>query len=167
MNIISLSELKTFIGVLGDEDNDRLTLLGEQAEAQTTTYLGWEVWSSEREFKVNVNCPSKYIAIPALHLTAIDRLTLDDVDVDYDQFYGHGLIVLNSYFRTGLYTITATTGYDDIPADIRHAVCLLASNRYHQNQALASESLGDRSQTYDSGLPSQIKQLLTPHRVMI
>ncbi len=164
MNIATLAQIKGFVGVEGTFDDERLTLLGEMAEAQVTSYLGWEVWKAEREFIVDLPIFSTQLILPVLQLNDIETIVSDEVEMDYTHFTSSGQIYYELGFSAGRYVVTADTGYETIPYDLIKAVCLLVSNAYHQTQALSAENLGDRSQSYEAGLPSQVKQLLDMYR---
>lgn len=167
--LVTLDNLKTFLGISGSGQDDLLNLLNEQASAmvekkcmrtfEETTYTEEEYdGTGEKElilkqFPVTSTTTFKLEVNNALDNTDDwEEIDTDDYWVDNDQ----GIVTKITEFMCGKqrYRVTYSAGYATIPYDLQYVVMQLVSLFLNKRRGagLKSETLGDHTVTFEGML---------------
>ncbi|MGW4641810.1 hypothetical protein ACWEN6_25050 [Sphaerisporangium sp. NPDC004334] len=132
----------------------RAEMLLEAASQAVRDYCGWPISQTGPETITVDGSGGRVLQLPALHVTDITAVTIDDVELA-PTAYRWSVIGLVKRLDGGCWPdtyqsigVTWTCGYDPIPASILELVCAAVARRLPNPSGHAAESIGDYAVTY-------------------
>lgn len=127
-------------------------LLVASAEAAVRAYCGWHVAPSRSESFTVDGTGSHVLALPTMHLTAVESITENDADVATTtvQWSAAGYLWRAQPWTTRLrgVAVTATHGYATVPAEVRAVVLDVAELLAHGQGGATRHQVGQVSVAY-------------------
>ena len=165
--LITLDELKTYLGVSGTENDALYELLINNVTDWIETY-------TERRFAETAYTDEKYdgcdyckLVLKQYPVNSGETFTIDErltvggsfseiTSTDYTVDYPRGIVCWTSNFKEGCqnYAVTYTAGYSTIPNDLKQAAMMLIAGLLDLSKGASktgnvkSETLGDHSVTF-------------------
>lgn len=187
MSLVTLQEIKDFLGITGSAQDAKLTIFQESVEASVKNYCdcAFEPVAVTGELHdgttsdVIVPKFSPLISIQGLYFwTDVDGTGGTQMDEDRDFYFDENAITLREQYSPrgrGIVRIDYTHGYATVPGDVKLAILqsVKAELRRDSNNTehIASRSKMNESEGFNAawdkktGLPSQIISKLQPYRV--
>lgn len=146
--LVTLAQLKSFLGTSGTHNDTRLELSIDAASKQIIKHIGYDPATQSYTDEKHWGDGSTRVYTKARPITAITALSVDDASFTVDD-----LINMESYIDTDGFKIpresevlvSYTAGYSVIPHDIQMA-CLQIAGWYEiQQDATGLNGLGSRS----------------------
>jgi hypothetical protein len=160
MGLVNLSELKAFLGIVGNEKDALLNILIEQAsgvvEGKLNRTFTLTTYTQEK-YTGSDNKELKLKNFPVVTFSKLEENTSFDNSDNWQEISSSGywvenetgIITKNTRFRklTFGYRATYEAGYSYIPNDIQYLVMSLCGYMMNSGkfEGLKSESLGDHS----------------------
>jgi hypothetical protein len=163
--IVSLDNVKSFIGITNSQHDELLKFLINQATDYIESYTGRRfVDTTYTEEKYDGNA-TQDLVLKQFPVTATETFKLeknnnfDNTDnweeVDTDNYWvdnSEGCVHKISLFNLGKqnYRVTYSAGYDTVPFDLQFLACSLVGEIFNKRRAMGikSEKLGDHSITF-------------------
>jgi len=179
--LVTLADIKTFLGINNSESDDVLNLLIDQVSTLIETKVGRNLESdtyTDEEYDGTGISELKLDNFPVTTFTRLQRNDAakneddweDEEAEDYWVENDTGVITKISRFLSGKYKyrVTYVAGYADIPTDIQYVAMSMISYIYKNRKVVGikAESLGDHSVTMEEGLmkDSHLTDILNSYR---
>lgn len=165
--IITLNDLKTFLGITGSDKDSLLEMLINQA----TDYIETR---ADRRFADTVYTEEKYDGtgqneivlkqFPVISFTKLEKNNASDNSDSWEEVSGsdywvddaEGVVTKTTNFSKGKqnYRATYTAGYESIPYDLQFLAMSLISDMYNRrkNMGVLKETLGDHSIDFEKAM---------------
>ena len=173
--LVTLAQLKSFLGIDGTHNDTRLELNIEAASRTIQNYIGYSPVSQSYTDEFHEGDGTDRIYTKARPITAITTITVEDGSVDTSGVSNRTTYIdLEGYAPTrgAEILVDYTAGYSTIPYDMQMA-CLQIAGYYEAQQdttglnALSSRSNDTTSRTLDDGFIDRILGALVEYqRVM-
>ena len=176
MSLVSLSDVKEYLGITSNDYDDMLTSISNgvteyfegychRSFSAVSTHIQW--WSIADDVTDTVRC--EYTPI-----VSFIELSDDGDEVDEDDYYvdtESGLVRLKdgTYFTKGVSTVCAsyTHGYSSVPADVELAakVAIAALFYRRRSHGMVSARLGDFAyKVSGESVPPEVRSILSRYR---
>lgn len=182
MSVLDLMDLREHLNVTDSSNDGELQDILDAAETAISHYVGG---LGETEVVEKHDGGSTLLILrrpPVLEVTEVTyadgtELDLDDLDVDLDTGIVHWRYSTAGRFTAGsrYVTVTYTTGREDLPADLRMAILVLAGHLWETQRGAgpvrAASAFGgaltDETPVPGLGyaLPHRVMELLAPYRL--
>lgn len=187
MSLVTLANIKAYMGITGSAEDDLLTILQESVEQSVLNYcevafaptvVTNEIYDGSRaDIIVPQNCPIR--SVQQLIFDCMPDGTLGTVMVQGTDYYFDEncitLVTRSTPFYRGNIRIDYTHGYATVPGDVKHAIYEAVKANYQRRKRNAedvgSRSKMDESESYTSawdkktGLPASVVSKLQSYRV--
>jgi len=176
MALVTLSEVKEYLGITSTDYDDLLTTISNSVTeyfegychrsfSAVSTYIQW--WSIADEVTDTVRC--EYVPIVSFIQLSDDG---DKVDADnYYVDYASGLVRLKdgTFFTKGVAMVCAsyTHGYSSVPDDIKLAAKMAVASIFYRRKShgIVSARLGDFAyKVSDEPIPPEVRSILSRYR---
>lgn len=179
MAIITLAELKTYLGITGTTEDSKLTTIVAATNTFVETYCNRAFEEAEYTEELYDGPGSSVLCLKNWPVSEVAEVIVEDTEVeerteiDGEGYYldaEAGILHNNDLWNRGrgIITVTYTAGYETIPDDLKFAVLELAS--YFRNMSgksgIRSESLGSYSYSLMNDLSSMGGELTIPSVVI-
>ena len=159
MALVTLSEVKTYLGISGTDSDDKLNAIISGMEQVVINSI-WEIEEDTRSEQLHI-CDFKYdtIYLSNTNVTSIDTIGgtayTGVLGTDYLIVWSNK-VIFNDYkwtldiTRFNYVTVTYTAWYSTVPADIKLAMNMLVAQQFsmQDGQAIKQYKLWPRSVTY-------------------
>ena len=170
--MITVEQLKTYLGVSGTSEDSLLELLKNSAENIVTNYIGRNLLADDYEELINGNAQKEIILENYPLNTAVVYYYNSDEqweEIESSMIKKSGRILLYSPMIRGYnnYKVVYNAGYTETPADIVMATIKIASRYYNTrtSDGVKSESVNGDSISYDiSEIPYDVMVILNSYR---
>lgn len=140
------ADLATLTGAR--KDDPKLLLALRRAGDRYIGSTGWDPRLTQHHVITLNGHGGQTLLLPVMHLTSIDKVTVDGTDVaDWQADRDAGILRRDTCWPDGLGNITVTCahGWDNMPGDITDAILEQAEIQYRALAGVQSYSLGGRS----------------------
>jgi hypothetical protein len=173
MNLVTLERVKQLGEIVGTEHDGQLNFLIESVSEWVKNYCGHDFEKKERTEKRRLTFGQTGLIlrwIPVEKLLEIDKLSLQDVEVDE-----RGLLQFRKLQGGDWLTIRYIGGYASVPKDVELATALEVLRQFRirtSGESLEAERIGSYSyrrsrESFRTGISSEVEQLLRPYRRFI
>lgn len=176
--IITLEQIKSYLGIEGNDDDVALAAIHAAAEDQIRGHLGYSPEIVERSIRINGNGRYAISLGSVPPVVGVSRLAIDGVEIaaQADRPAGIGFAVsdgvlwlFGNTFQRGRQNIeiTYSAGYGVVPDAITLAVCELVAVRREEmaRRGVSSKSLAGESISFaNSEMPVTVAGYLAPYR---
>lgn len=167
--LVTLSDLKVFLGVTDGSKDAIITMLGEQASAFVEKVTGISFEEKTDVVEEYDGTGTRELVLRHMPVTNTTDFVLKEANstdndgvwdlIDPEDYFVDrfsGIVKGNFRFRERFnsYQVTYSYGYSETPADVQNAVCMLVSAMYNTTSAgsgsgnAKSERIGDYAITY-------------------
>jgi hypothetical protein len=196
MSLTTIATLKEYLPELtGTTADTELTNLLNRVEAIVALHLGFPVYDggtlrslARKTYTIYLDGPM-YSRADVLQLPIRPVVSVTSLHSDIDRVYGsdsllagseyeldgqNGRVILKPLVATNGFDkgfraikVVVTAGFDSMPTDLEHAVCVYASALHRSKSSQGKRSISQRDTTtaFDPRtLPIEVKQILYPYR---
>lgn len=178
------ANVKTYLGIVGSNEEDLITLLVKLATGAIQTFVGWEIEKTTHTEERIDGDGSAVIRVKGFPIsseagkfkyeynngTFETPVWVSMATNNYYVDYAKGVIqTIVPYTGFKNLRLTYDVGYSTIPADIEEVAIKVAARMYNrrQSEGLASESLENASVNYSDVLSEDEKTILQKYRLPI
>ena len=174
--LVSLADVKTFMGITGTDSDDVLNLIISQVDQYVKTYTKRDLESAViADEEHTTDGQTNLYLVDEAPITVAPVITFDGDAVDsdeYDVFNDEGLIVFKSVpsYATKKLLISYTGGFVTIPLDLQMAVTKIVAGVFNNRKATSgvkSEKLGDYAIAYGDSGASDIDAVIDANRSIL
>ena len=156
--LVTLSELKAYLKITTDEEDERLELIRSAAEDAVKRYCGRSI--EYAQYTEVVECSRGMCWLretPVESVLSVTTLEGEELTVLFVN-KAIGVVELAQNY-SGYASVEYTGGYITIPSDIKMAVLRLSEHLYSKPAGVTSESIGELKAGYES-FPQDVLRLL-------
>lgn len=171
-DLVTLANAKAYLGVVHSDEDTLLALLISAVTAQVEAWTGAKFTNAT--FTEYLTGGTGSLVLPHVPITSItsiaDHWNSDAVTpaTDYQLDAESGLVraVGEAMWSEGVrrWKVIYVGGYSGAPSDVQLAALMLIAGRYNRRDSLQSERLGDYNYSAEAGLPTEVRELLSPYR---
>jgi|WetSurMetagenome_2_1015567.scaffolds.fasta_scaffold06367_7 hypothetical protein len=176
MSTISLSDVKTYLGITDTSEDDKLNTLIAATNLTIDKYVGWTLAETEYTDEIYDGPGTEALCLKNRPITEIAEITVFDIAVEeVTNYYDYGWylkdndsgIVWNNLCwppGRGIIKVSYTAGFDPIPADIFLGALEMVKfyRETTEKTGILSEVLGDYSISAMTGLNNMQGELTIP-----
>lgn len=178
MSLVTLSEIKTFLGITDNSKDDILTLFQESVEASIINYCETNFTSKVVTGEISDGTQADVIVLQNYPVLSVQKVYLEGAEISTDLYYNDENSIMfkagSTFFKRGSVSVNYTHGYASVPKDVKMAVYQTVKaemQRYEQNtENINSRSKEGESESFGgawdslSGLPKQIISKIAHYR---
>ena len=160
--LITLSELKSYLKITTNKEDERLELIRSAAEDAIKRYCGRSF--EYAQYTEVVECSSGMCWLketPVESVLSVTTLEGEELTVLFVSKNIGAVELAQNY--SGYTSVEYTGGYKTIPSDVKMAVLRLSEHFYNKPAGVQSESIGELKAGYES-FPSDVLKLLDSFR---
>jgi hypothetical protein len=162
--LVTLAQLKSFLGVSATNRDTPLELSIDAASAKIIKYLGYDPSTQTYSEEYHEGNGTDYLWTNARPITAVSAITVDDSSLSTDSFTARTNWIDLEGYCPGIGSevlVSYTAGYTTIPYDIQIACLQIAAHMERQQEAtglngLSSRSTGDSSRSVQDGFVDEV-----------
>lgn len=172
-DLVTLAEAKPLLGS-PDADDALVSSLITRASARVERYTGRQFVQAEVTEAIDGGFASLLLSHRPVSAVAsiTDEVTAAAVDPSLYVLYpdeGRALL-LQGIWEPGprRWQVVYTPGYAAVPEDVKEATLMLVAAWYNRpDQGLTGERIGDYQRTAEAGMPTSVRELLSPYREVV
>ena len=168
MNLLELTEVKEYLNIVGDEEDNLLNSYINFASEFVRKYTSSIFWEEKDIEEVQQYDGWKILTtntIPVNSINFIKRKNNSEwVEISTPFEIINNLIYSEYKIEGGFYKISYKAGHTTIPEDIKQACKILIAWAYNDNPWYISESVSQISMRYDQNIPVKVYDILDKYK---
>ena len=161
--MVTLTELKTFLGITTSDEDARLQQILDGVENAVKRYCGREF--AQASYTERVYFYSGVGTVRETPVSAVSSIvTIEGTTLTLYTFSESGIVEIQEYYD-GRATVTYTGGYSAIPDDLKLAILRWCEYLYTKPEALEGQNFEGISVSYTEA-PAFVLDVLNGYKVM-